>query len=1210
MKQKTKKTPMLAWCCALFLVCTWMSQAQAQTGGDIRTRTVTIGFTNEPLEQALIAVGRASGFQLALSSELVDATKTVTLPRAERSVEATLNLLLQGTNLAFDVRGNRITFSERSATPASTPPNNENQQVTGRVVDDATGETLPFVTVMVKGTTTGTVTSTDGSFTIGVPSTESVLQFSFLGYESLELRATAGRTMAVRLRTSAAELEGVVITGYQTLSRERVTGSYSIITSEKLGSKLQPSVKSVLEGLASGVVLTKEGDIEIRGVSTLNTSRQPLIVLDGYPLVGEGLDLDFINPENIESITVLKDAVAASIYGARSANGVIVITTKRGPAGRFTANYKGTFGAILKPDLNKLHMASPADFMDVELEMYNLNRTNYLNSHNNFNRISDYTYLLMLQDQPTLRESLGLTTGDIDARIAALRNNNALKDIEQHLMQPKLSQQHNFSVSSSTDMNQFSAMLRFVKENDHLITTGNNRMTFDINNTWKPQKWVTVRILSNFNYTNSDNPTDRYIQLTNFNVGTGSGTPTAVKIMPYTQLYDANGNPTPYSAVGQNRVATYLTTPGMKSWLYHPEEDLKQSRATANNLQARLGGDMTLRFFDFLTGSIGGTWTRGASTNRTIWDRESFNMRTAYNDGTSRTNPQQYRHIPDGGKIDENRGTMESWLIRGQLNYNQSFNNEKHRLNAILVTEAMKETFERAFMPTRFGYNPAFGTFYTGMDLIGLMTSVIAPHPYDSVNFPSGVVNNMLFSRNPANIGLYSAGAAYTLLDRRRASWLANGSYEYNNRYILSGSIRWELSNYYGTDPQYRYKPTWSVGGAWKIAEEDFFADYRHLFDRVNLRSTFGVLGSDVANYTPYTILGPINNFYQVQWGGHMFQILSYPNSQLRYEKKRTFDMGLDVTMFKNKIDIGLNYYRNRSYDLIALDVIDPTRGISQINQNAGQLTNTGLEVDLTAHLVRNRGFNWSSNLIVSYNTSNVDKNNIRRQFWGDFVRQTPVMIEDYPADALWGFRFAGLSTTGLAQYYKNDSAQTIVQAGGLGVEDVVYLGTVRAPLNMSWTNRFRYKGWEASFMFIAQMGGIYRADCFHGNNIINRHVGQRWREAGDEDKTIFPKLYGSFGAQVYPFIQEFAKSSNYLKLRDFTLAYNLPREWTNRIGIAGTKIHFQTRNLFYITAKGVDIDPETARIPTENVSSDMTQSGFTVLQLRPEFYVGLTVNF
>jgi len=193
----------------LILACSWMSQAQAQTGDDIRTRTVTIGFTNEPLGQALVALGSASGFQLVVPS---NATKTVNLPRAERTVEATLNLLLQGTNLEFQVQGNRITFSERSAAPASTPPNSENQQVTGRVVDDATNQTLPFVTVQVKGTTIGVVTSAQGDFTIAVPSANATLIFSFMGYEPLEVQASTGR-MAVRLKPTYTMLEDVVITG-------------------------------------------------------------------------------------------------------------------------------------------------------------------------------------------------------------------------------------------------------------------------------------------------------------------------------------------------------------------------------------------------------------------------------------------------------------------------------------------------------------------------------------------------------------------------------------------------------------------------------------------------------------------------------------------------------------------------------------------------------------------------------------------------------------------------------------------------------------------------------------------------------------------------------------------------------------------------------------------------------------------------------------
>jgi TonB-dependent SusC/RagA subfamily outer membrane receptor len=615
--------------------------------------------------------------------------------------------------------------------------------VSGRVVDDATNQTLPFVTVRVKGTSTGTVTTELGTFTLTIPSAESILEFMYVGFETLEVRAVADREIAVRLKPSAAELEAVVITGYQTIARERSTGAFSIVGQEKLENRLQGSAKSVLEGLTPGLVLTKDGNIEIRGVSTFLGDRRPLIIVDGFPLnvdyanlstqgqsnvfnaLSTGVNpLDFINPDNIESITTLKDAVAASIYGAQSANGVIIITTKSGNAaqkrGINNISYRGAFGVTLKPDLRQLQMASVDDYMDYEKDLFDRNPTAQFTNFNNYNKLSDHMYLLLAKD----RRWDSAWDVSADAKIAQLRGNNALKEIEDHLMSSKVSQRHNFSLTSTTETNSIGVALGWYEERGHFrkITDENmRRLNVDLNNTWKPNKWLSVRLFSNFNYTTSHQPmvshgfTSTTPANTVFNTLTAS-TPmlnsyntlwrelTAFeftsRILPYTRLYDDAGNPIWYYAGEQIKLDAYENTPGMKSWLYHPEDELKKTYIENDNMMIRIGGDVNTRFTDFLSATFGGTWSRGSVVGRGIYEGESFIMRTAFNDGTSDANPTN-RHIPDGGKLDEVRATFGNWLIRAQLNYNQSFNNEMHRFTALAGAEVTQNTFENIFMPTR-----------------------------------------------------------------------------------------------------------------------------------------------------------------------------------------------------------------------------------------------------------------------------------------------------------------------------------------------------------------------------------------------------------------------------------------------------------------------------------------------------------------------------
>jgi len=364
MKQNHKKTLVrLTVLCFFFSL---MGGVYAQASNDIRTQTVTIGFANESLREALFSLGRSAGFSMALPSD-VDATRRVNLPTEERTVEATLSLLLQGTNLDFQVQGSNIVFSERpvaapTAVRGNSPPSP--YQVTGRVISETTGETLPFVTVRVRGTTTGTITSVDGNFTLTAPSADAILEFSFLGYETLEVPANAAR--AVRMSQGATMLEGVVITGMFDRSVETETGSsvrFSHAQLREAGNQnvlrslanLDPSFM-VIESMDFGSDPNRLPEIQMRGQSSFpgfqgefeGSPNQPLFILDGFEATLQMIfDLDM---NRVASVTILKDASAKAIYGAQAGNGVVVIETIRPQRGRVRVSYAGSFD-IQVPDL-------------------------------------------------------------------------------------------------------------------------------------------------------------------------------------------------------------------------------------------------------------------------------------------------------------------------------------------------------------------------------------------------------------------------------------------------------------------------------------------------------------------------------------------------------------------------------------------------------------------------------------------------------------------------------------------------------------------------------------------------------------------------------------------------------------------------------------------------------------------------------------------
>ena len=1178
MKIKRFGTKGIVSFCVCLLICIALSN-------NLSAQHLKINYSNTPLKTVLKTVTEQSGYSFVYSDAVkaaVEQKVTCSIEKnaangktfSQNEIKSILSQLLAGTKLSYSLEGTQVVLYPKANEQS---PNRGGSKTLNGVITDETGEPLPGVTVQNKSNGKISASDIDGRYTIDANEGDELL-FTYVGMQDFSSTAGKNAIANVVMKTDAIALENVVITGYQTLSKERTTGSYAIVTSKQLENKLQPSLTSIMEGQSAGVVVTKDGELEIRGVSTINGVKAPLIVLDGYPLIGNGVGLESVNPDNIENITVLKDAVAASIYGARASNGVIVITTKSAKKGNFNLSYKGTYQITLKPDLNKLNMASTEDYMDAEYDVYNQNPNSAYSSHNSYTKISDYQYLLMAKDKGLMSAS------DADAKIAELRNNNSLKEIEKYLLKPKQSQQHSIALSSSTEANQLNTALRYSKEYGNLKGNDNSRFIFDFSNTWKPKSWISLRAFTNVNYSESNTTVEQLSTYTTY-----GGT---ARVLPYTDMYDDNGNAIPWSPVGQRRLDTYNTFKGMKDVSYHPETDLEMAVATNKNLQVRIGGDVNVTFCDFLTGSVGGTWLKGSSKNRTIYDADSFVMRTAYNDGTD-ANDFTNHYIPDGGKIDQSNGEVMTWVLRGQLNYKQSFNSAKHRLNAIVGYEVSKDTYETTYLPTRLGYDPVSATYNNSFSV------------YNYNKNTNNMKGKMLFGKAPAYLGTISYGNNYGVRDNRFVSWYGNASYEYNSRYIVTGSVRLDLTNFFGTDPKYRYKPTWSVGGTYKIAEEDYFSSLKDLFNRFNVRASYGVNGNISLNYTPFLVISVGN--YNPETSGIGYNISSYPNNQLRWEKTNTFNAGVDLAVLNDKVSLSFDYYYKKSVDLIVSEQIDYTRGPSSMPLNVGGVTNKGFEITLSANPVSVNNFNWNTQLLLSHNNSNVDYYKVTRNYTSNYTMGT-TMVEGYPMDGFWGVKFGKLDNKGAVQYI-NRNGEYVYNSSLIG-DDCVYLGHAKPTFDLSWTNSFRYKNFEGSFMFVGKFGHKYRKDAFVGSNYNNRHVSERWRQAGDEENTIYPALNtSSWESFYYPFADILMGNASFIKLRDLSLSYNFPIKVIRHIGLSGIKVYFQTRNLFYIAAKGVDIDPETAQYDTSGGVGGMINQGYTSVQMRPEFYFGLQIN-
>ena len=758
-------------------------------------KLVSLDLHDSSVLQLFREVKKQTGLRFVFNEDYVKEFPAINVSAEEEDVKELLNQIFASSPLECRFE-NDVVFIVKRTTPGMPQ---ETVSLKGKVVDQK-GMPLPGVTVQIKGTSLGVATDVNGNWHLDVPATDGItIVFSFVGMKTQEVTYTGQEEMNITMQEETEDLAEVIVTGYQTILKERATGSFSTINAERLETKLQPNLNSVLEGMMTGVVVDRKGNIEIRGVSTFNAEKDPLLVVDGYPIEG---DIESINPENIENITVLKDAVAASIYGSRAANGVIVITTKRGERGSLNVSYKGTFSVTLKPDLSKLNRVSTEGYIDAELDLFNQNTSWHdLTERYPFGQATYYTLLAMNGD---------ITQAEADAKIEELKKVDGLQQVEDHLFRNYLSHSHNIRISGGSETNLFNASINYLGERGDWLYTKGSRLILDLNNEWTPNKWVTFGAQANVVYRKDEAPYQTY---ENF-----LGWEEDALIQPYDNLIDPEtGEPTTIFSTPLGKIARYEAATGMKDWTYNPIENLSKEMTYNEDFQVRLSGKLKVNILEGLNIEAGGSWTRGSTMDKTVHDKDAYSVRIEYNDGTSKSNNANH-YFPDGAVIDESRSINESYTIRTQINFQRAFDEEKHFVHFLAGNEVRRSTYDNNVYATRLGYNETAGSFI----------------PINIVDYGSGAYNSDMICTSGTTYRQNLNEGSYNYTDNRFVSWYANGSYEYDNRYIVSGSIRLDLTNFFGTNPDYRYKPMWSVGGTWKIRNEKFM-DSVNWLDKLDL---------------------------------------------------------------------------------------------------------------------------------------------------------------------------------------------------------------------------------------------------------------------------------------------------------------------------------------------------------------------------------------
>lgn len=1061
------------------------------------------------------------------------------------------------------------------------------RQVQGVVISSEDNMPLIGASVYIKAedlskdgnspTITGVITDIDGKFNISVPEGVTRLFCSYVGHEVQELKLVPGKDQyEITLFPSAQMLDAVVVTGYQTVERRKLTAAVGKlnISDETIGAV--KSIDQALAGQIAGLSVTSTSGapgapakIRIRGTSSLNGTQDPLWVLDGIPLEGTDVpqsnvlndvsniqqsSIAGLNPADIENITVLKDAAATAIYGARAANGVIVITTKKGKVGKPVINFSSKFTYMPTLSTNRLNMLNSQEKVDLELELLRSNFAYGDNKGGVSKIISGYG----LTDAYK-KGGWSALTPEAQTDISRLRNTET--DWGDILFRDAFNQEYSLSLSGGNERVTYYTSIGYYQENGNVKGVGLDRLNIVAKTSYKVNRMLKFGVSLFVNRRNNKTYlTDTY--------GLVNPVYYSRKANPYYQPFDANRNYV-YDFDVQNNSDTDL------GFNIFEERKNTSNEETINALSSIF--DAELRFNDKLKFTTQLGLQLDKASKEQIADKESFSMRiirknSKYWDSASQSN--KY-FIPDGGvhKAYENTNSQITWKAMGE--YRDSFN-DIHELEVMVGTELRKTWYETLFSA---GY---------GFDRQTLTTKpVVFPDEDRARQFP---LHQKTYKEN-----------AYV-------SFFSTASYSLMNRYTFGGSIRFDGSDLFGVDKKYRYLPLYSVSGLWRLSNEPFMQGTRKWMDNLAFRVSYGIQGNIDKNTSPFLLGKYIVDNILPGGSEHMIDINSAPNKKLRWEKTQSVNVGLDFSVLNQAINLSVDYYYRKGTDLIGKQMLPLETGFVSTNINWASMVNKGVEVSLSTRNVATKNFSWYTNLNFAYNNNKVLREAIPEA-------QTIPGREGYPVDAIFAIKTAGLDEEGYPLFYDKEGKKVTLKElyrlqdpFGLGFtvnSDVTpaeersfysYIGSQDTPYTGGLINTFSYKNWELTANLSFNLGGYVRTTPsynfinFDRGQNVNSDILDRWTPENTDgrlpalitsEKRADEYYWYDQKSEIYKNLDIWVKKLNYFRLQNLRLGYRLPEKMTKSLGMGSASVAIEGRNLLVFGSSYKNfLDPESMYNP------------------------------
>ncbi len=1017
----------------------------------------------------------------------------------------------------------------------------QQKTITGKVTD-STGEPLIGANVSVQGTTRGSITDIDGMYTIQAEALE-VLVFSYLGYQEVSM-VVVGETsiMNIQMEEDATTLDEVIVIAYGTVKKESFVGSASQIKSEDFEGRAITNISQALEGTAAGVQVTPGSgqpgsgpNIRVRGIGSVSSSNAPLYVVDGVIFTG---NLASLNPNDIESLTVLKDAASTSLYGSGASNGVIMITTKRGKKGvkdRITMNISHGVTGRSVPEYPRV---GPEDYYVLMWEALRNSKVSAGIAQDAANQQASSEIYGLLGYNPfsVANDQIVLPNGAINPA-ASLRYGTL--DWQDELFQVGSRSNADLSISGANDKTDYFISMGYLNEEAYVINSDFERFTTRISANSRVKDWLRTGLNIAGSYSDSRQAVDGAASSASF-VNPFRTTRVIGSIYPVylhdpmtgQLILDDNGN-----RIFDSGDLFEIRGPGASPGRHPIQENLLNiDRDKVLNLNTRTFAEISfLTNFKFTT-NLG-------------FDRRYFNN-------------ERLQNAIIGDAAPSGRGFRTNTVTTG-INLNQllEYNNNfgKHNLGLLVGHESFSYEFN---------------------SLTGTRQDQVIEGNTELINFVN-ITNLNSFTR-----------------ELRREGFFSRLNYNWDNKYFLSGSVRRDGSSRFA--PDVRWGTFWSVGGAWRIIEESWFDNMRWLND-LKLRASYGQVGNDsnlshgdlsFFAFQPLASLG----FNNAAEAGAVLS--SAGNRALTWESNNQFDVAVEFSLFSNRISGSVEYYWRESDGLIFDVPLPVSSGLDNVSENIGAMFNRGIELFINADVVRSRDFIWNVNFNASTLTNRITKLPQEEIITGTKKLVVGSSIFEYWLREWYGVD----PTDGSALYIPTpDAIETggsdIREVNGIQVTtnqnnaEFNFVGTAVPDLFGGIGTSLQYKGFRVNALVTYQIGGLTYDSNFSSlmdagdyGRALSTEMLNRWQQPGDV--TDVPRMDASARPQINAASSRWLVGSDFLAFRQLGLSYSIPNNTARDWGIEGLRFNINAENIFALTQRdGLE--------PSQNFNGT-TQNRFT----------------